>query len=134
MSRFVLDCSMTMAWCFDDEATPEADQVLASLANHEAVVPPLWRLEVVNVLLVAERKKRILPAQSHRFLELLDNLPIAVDTRVQPMSELLKLAREFRLTSYDACYLDLTLRAGLPLASLDGDLIAAGTKFGIPKF
>lgn len=133
MTRFVLDCSMTMAWCFEDEATPYSESILAALSRNEAVVPALWGLEVANVLLVAERKKRILPAQSRRFLELLHDLPISVDTQVKPAGELLNLARELQLTSYDACYLDLALRSGLPLASLDGDLVAAAKKLGVAK-
>jgi predicted nucleic acid-binding protein len=133
MTGFGLDCSMTMAWWFEDEATPYSESVLDLLARAEAVVPSLWSLEVANVLLIAERKQRILLAQSRRFIELLRELPISVDAHIQPIGELVHLARELRLTSHDACYLDLALRTGLPLASLDGDLVTAAETLGLPK-
>jgi len=107
VNRFALDCSMTMAWCFEDEATPYSESVLEALAEGEAVVPPLWSLEVANVLVVGERKKRLLPAQSLRFVELLQSLPITLDADVRPLGEILGLAREQGLSSYDASYLDL---------------------------
>lgn len=134
MTRFVLDCSMTMTWCFEDEATPYSESVLEALTEGEAVVPPLWSLEVANVLLVGERKKRLLPAQSLRFVELLQNLPITPDPDIRPLGEILGLAREQGLSSYDASYLDLAVRTGLPLASLDGDLLEAADRFGVARF
>lgn len=134
MNRFALDCSMTMAWCFEDEATPYSESVLEALADGEAFVPPIWSLEVANVLVVAERKKRLLPAQSLRFVELLQSLPIVLDAEVRPLGEVLGLAREQRLSSYDASYLDLAVRAGLPLASLDQPLLEAASRFGVARF
>jgi len=134
VSRFALDCSMTMAWCFEDEATPYSESVLEALADGEAVVPPIWTLEVANVLVVGERKKRLLPAQSLRFVELLQSLPITTDPDVRPLGELLGLAREQGLSSYDASYLDLAVRTGLPLASLDGHLLEAADRFGVARF
>lgn len=134
MSRFALDCSMTMAWCFEDEATPYSESVLEALADGEAIVPPIWSLEVANVLVVGERKKRLLPAQSLRFVELLQNLPITLDTEARPLGEILGLAREQGLSSYDASYLDLAVRTGLPLASLDGGLLEAADRFGVARF
>jgi len=134
VNRFALDCSMTMAWCFEDEATPYSESVLEALANGEAFVPPIWSLEVANVLVVGERKKRLLPAQSLRFVELLQSLPITLDSDVRPLGELLGLAREQRLSSYDASYLDLAVRTGLPLASLDGPLLEAASRFGVARF
>jgi predicted nucleic acid-binding protein len=123
-----------MAWCFGDEATPYSESVLEALAESEALVPPIWPLEVANVLLVGERKKRLVPAQSLRFVELLQSLPITLDADVRPLGELLGLAREQGLTSYDASYLDLAVRTGLPLASLDGDLLKAADRYGVARF
>jgi predicted nucleic acid-binding protein len=123
-----------MAWCFEDESTPYSESVLEALAEGEAVVPPIWPLEVANVLLVGERKKRLVPAQSLRFVELLQNLPITLSPDVRPPGVLLGLAREQGLSSYDASYLDLAIRTGLPLASLDGDLLAAADGFGVARF
>ena len=123
-----------MAWCFKDEATPYSESILEALAQGEAVVPPVWSLEVANVLLVGERKKRLVPAQSLRFVELLQSLPIVLDPDVRPLGELLGLARENGLSSYDATYLDLAVRTGLPLASLDGDLVKAAGRFGVARY
>lgn len=134
MTRFALDCSMTMAWCFENEATPYSESVLEALADGEALVPPIWSLEVANVLVVGERKKRLLPAQSLRFVELLQSLPITLDAEVRPLAELLGLAREQSLSAYDASYLDLAVRTGLPLASLDGPLLEAADRFGVARF
>jgi predicted nucleic acid-binding protein len=125
---------MTMAWCFEDEATPYSESILESLNDGEAFVPPIWSLEVANVLLVGEKKKRLLPAQSLRFVELLRGLPITLEADVRPLAEIFGLAREQGLTSYDASYLDLALRAGLPLASLDDDLVEAAERMGVPRF
>ena len=134
MNRFALDCSLTMAWCFEDEATPYSESVLEALADGEALVPPIWSLEVANVLVVSERKKRLLPAQSRRFVELLQSLPITLDAEVRPLGELLALARDQGLSSYDASYLDLAVRTGLPLASVDGPLLEAADRFGVARF
>jgi predicted nucleic acid-binding protein len=134
VSRFALDCSLTMAWCFEDEATPYSESVLEALAEGEAFVPPIWSLEVANVLVVGERKKRLLPAQSLRFVELLQSLPITLEAEVRPLGELLGLAREQGLSSYDASYLDLAVRTGLPLASVDGPLLKAAARFGVARF
>ncbi len=133
MKRFALDCSMTMSWCFEDESTPYSDSVLAALVEGAAIVPPIWSLEVANVLIVGERKKRLVPAQSLRFVELLQSLPITLDADVRPLGELLGLAREQGLSSYDASYLDLAVRTGLPLASLDGDLLEAADRYGVAR-
>ncbi len=121
-----------MAWCFGDEANPYADRVLDELAldDCEAVVPALWTLEVVNVLLVAERKKRLSPAQGRRFLELLAGLPITVEEEslYVRLPELLALGRECGLSAYDASYLELAERRGLALATGDKALRTAVTQ------
>jgi len=124
---------MTMSWCFEDESTPYSDSVLAALVEGAAIVPPIWSLEVANVLIVGERKRRLVPAQSLRFVELLQSLPITLDADVRPLGELLGLAREQGLSSYDASYLDLAVRTGLPLASLDGDLLEAADRYGVAR-
>lgn len=134
MKKFALDCSLTMAWCFEDEATPYSESVLEALAEGEAIVPPIWHLEVANVLIVGERKKRLAPAQSLRFVELLQSLPITLDIDVRPIGELLGLARDQGLSSYDASYLDLAVRNGLPLASLDRHLLEAADRYGVARF
>ena len=134
MTRFVLDCSVTMAWCFDDEATPYTNSVRDALVDIRAVVPSLWPLEVANVLLVAERRNRLEKADTTRFLALLQALPIRVDqgTSQRALREILDLAREQELSSYDASYLELAIREGLPLATLDGRVKDAAARVGVP--
>jgi predicted nucleic acid-binding protein len=136
MTRIVLDCSIAMAWCFEDEASPVADAVLASLAEREAAVPSLWPLEVANVLVLGERRGRITAAKAGRFLSLLSSLPIRVDDYAvhQAISELLNLARLHNLTAYDAAYLELAIREGGDMATLDDRLRQAAVNAGVRLF
>jgi predicted nucleic acid-binding protein len=133
---FVLDCSMTMAWCFDDEATPYTNAVRDRLADMRAVVPSLWPLEVANATIVGERRKRLDEARTLRFLAILKGLPIAIDaeTSDKAFSEIVHLARAHNLSAYDAAYLELAIRRGLPLATLDGKLKTAARAVGVPLF
>jgi predicted nucleic acid-binding protein len=136
MSHFVLDCSMTMAWWLEDEACPQADAVLASLKTQEALVPSHWTLEVANVLAICERRQRITVSRLSQILFLLGGLSISIDeqTSIKALGDILSLARAHRLTAYDAAYLELALRTGFPLASLDAELNATATSLGIPLF
>lgn len=133
---FVLDCSVTMAWCFDDEATPYTDGVRDGLAALRAVVPSLWSLEVANATIVGERRKRLDAARSQRFIALLEALPIILDdeTGNRAFGDVIHLARAHQLSAYDAAYLELAIRRGLPLACLDGKLKAAATAAGVLLF
>lgn len=133
MNRFVLDCSITMSWCFEDEKTPHGDGILELLKNEEsqAVVPSLWRLEVINVLGVAERRQRISLARSLLFLDFLLDLPILVDENPQDLKDLLILSKTYSLTAYDAAYFDLALREQIPLATGDKKLISAANSANI---
>jgi predicted nucleic acid-binding protein len=134
VQSFVVDNSVVMAWCFVDEASAYADGVLARLVDDQAVVPGIWPLEVANVLLVAERRKRLAEADCARFLSLLSGLPIAVEQESpqRMFSEIFALARENGLSSYDASYLDLAMRSGLPLATLDRGLREAAKRSNVP--
>lgn len=133
MKRFVIDCSVVMAWCFVDEADEYADSVLDMLASAEAVAPSIWALEVANVLLVGERRKRLKEADSARFIELLRELHITADneTADHALREILSIGREQGLSSYDAAYLELAMRHGLALATRDDALRRAAKKFGV---
>lgn len=133
---FVLDCSVTMAWCFDDEATPHTDGIRDSLADAAAVVPSIWPLEIANATIVGERRNRLDEARSRRFITLLESLPITVDdeTSSHAFSDTRHLARTYQLSAYDAAYLELAIRRGLPLACLDGKLKAAATAAGVSLF
>lgn len=125
MKEFVLDCSATLPWAFGSEATKETDALLTLLADGgKAWVPALWHLEVANALLGAQRRGRIDAAGIQQFLATLELLEIEVDpdTMTVAWSRSLILAESHGLTAYDAAYLELALRRGLPLASLDTDL------------
>jgi predicted nucleic acid-binding protein len=129
---FVLDASVAMTWCFEDEATPETEAVLDRLADDPAVVPVLWELEVANVLLVGERRGRLSEAQAARFVSLLATLPINVDPAPPPMTTMMATGRRHGLSAYDAAYLILAEHDGIPLATQDGRLREAARTAGVP--
>lgn len=133
MNRFVLDTSVALAWCFEDESSPAADEILDLLLSSEAVVPAIWSVEVANALLAGERRKRIRPAEVTRSLELLRSLNIRLDDAGLRLEagELVALARAQRLSAYDATYLSLAMREGIPLATLDRALGRAARQVGI---
>ena len=126
---FVLDCSVTMSWCFEEESEncQYAEQILKRLETEDAVVPRLWHLEVLNVLLASERRRRIAAQQSDSFLEYLSLLPIRTDSMPVTIQdhEVLALARKYQLSSYDTAYLALAVGEGLKIATQDRGLIAA---------
>jgi predicted nucleic acid-binding protein len=130
---FVLDCSITMAWCFEDEGNLFTDKLLSQMNHLKAVVPTIWPLEVVNVLLLAQSKKRISAIQSASFIDALSVLSIIVDpsTTSRAMHTILRFAENTKLTIYDAAYLELAFREKIPLATLDKDLIAAAKSMNI---
>ena len=133
MTAFVLDASIALAWCFADEATPATDALLDRLADEEAVAPALWRLEVADALAMSERRGRLSPAGLTRSVTLLQRLAVAVDLAGSDRAfrEVLDLARRERLTVYDAAYVELALRLGLPLASKDAQLRNAAAGLGL---
>ena len=134
--NFVLDASVALAWCFEDEGGDYATGVLNELRTSEAVATSLWPLEVVNGLLTAERRKRIDPPASGRFTRLLLSLPIVIDpvARRRVFDVTNALARKHALSSYDAACLELAMRLGVPIATLDGPLNAAARSEGIEAF
>ena len=132
-SGFVLDCSMAMTWCFEDEATPETDKILECFTNKIAVVPALWHLEVANVIALAERKGRLTENEAMEFWSLVDSLPITTDNILpeRGRKEIFHLARQYDLTVYDAAYLDIAIRYSFPLATLDKELIQTARRIDI---
>lgn len=125
---FVLDCSMAMAFVLRDESTDDTDAILDRLGQgSSAVVPALWRWEVANVLLMAQRRGRVTPADAHRHMAQLRGLPIEMDETAceESWSAAFALAQKHSLSSYDATYLEVAIRRGIPLASLDRELRAA---------
>ena len=135
MSGFVLDNSVTMRWCFDSGAHGYADRVLEQLATQKATafVPLLWRYEVSAVLARAETKGVLSALKTAEFLEDLAALDIRVDDESanRVLTDVHRIAVRYRLTSYDAAYLELALRRDLPLATLDADLLAASKAAGV---
>ena len=136
---FVLDNSVTMRWFFGDGKPQElayAGKVLDAMKKANALVPATWGLEVANVIARAEAKGWVTEARSGAFLEMLEGVDIEVDTATfqHAMSDTLQLARRYKLSAYDASYLELALRQGIPLATLDEDLQKAAKKSGVKKF
>lgn len=139
--NFVLDASVTMTWLLADSKPADqryAGSVLASLAENDiaAAVPVTWGLEVANVVARAEARRLVTEAQSEAFLEMLAGIRLSPDPATFPRAlvETLGLARRYRLSSYDASYLELALRLGLPLATLDSDLLKAARTAGIKRY
>jgi len=132
----VVDASLAVAGCFEDEVTPYTDAVLVHLRNESAIVPAIWPLEVGNALILGERRDRIGRAEMDEALHRLQSLPIVI--AVEPLdhvwTSVLDLARAQRRTAYDASYLDLALRRGAPLATLDARLRDATLKVVVPLF
>src|SRR5271165_1712396 len=125
----ILDSSVTMARLYTNETTPAIVEVFDRVISGGAWVPSLWRLEVANALEFGARRGRTDAAFRDAGLRDLALLPIRVDseTAAHAWGETLRLAENHRLTLYDAAYLELALRRGLPLASLDAELRAAAT-------
>jgi predicted nucleic acid-binding protein len=128
--RFVLDASVTINWAMRDEAHPVADLAFSELQAGAAVVPAIWWYEVRNILVVNERRRRITPADSNRFLADLDVLEIGIDDGLDDAA-VMDLSRRLGRTIYDAAYLALALRMRLPLATLDKNLASAAASEGI---
>jgi predicted nucleic acid-binding protein len=130
----VLDSSATLGWVYPDEASPIASQIFELVAASGAWVPSLWRLEVANSLQIGIRRGRIDTSFRDTALADLGRLNIAVDPDTGNLvwTTIVQFADRFRLTIYDAAYLELAQRRSLPLASLDNALCAAARALGVP--
>ena len=133
---FVLDTSVTLSWHFDDEISPYADRVLGALGGDSALAPAIWAIEVANGLAVGERRGRLSGARLLQAVEETLALPVAVTnySTLDALRSVLALAREYRLTAYDAAYLELAIREGLELATQDEDPRRAATQAGVTLF
>ena len=131
MPRIIIDASTTLAWLFDEDAG--AAQVGNVLETSELVAPWLWRLEVTNAILVRQRRKLLTEAQSFRLLYLIDELTIDLigEPATRTATTLAEIARPHQLSAYDAVYLELAIRLGLPLFTRDGNLRAAAAHVGV---
>jgi predicted nucleic acid-binding protein len=133
MTGLVIDASSVLSWCFEDEGGPESDALIDKVVANGAAVPGLWSLELANGLVSGERRRRIKPAESAAFIAMIEDLPISVDstTGTRALHETINLARDHRLSAYDAAYLELAMRLGLPLATADHGLAAAAARVGV---
>ena len=136
MTDFVLDNSVAMRWLLKTRKVADqqyADDILDSLLGASALVPNLWHLEATNVLLSAEKRDEISLGEIEGFVSQLENLPILTDsmTSHQAFNRTLTLTRAYKLSSYDAAYLELAIREGLPIATLDKNLTKAAMKAGV---
>ena len=128
---FVADASVTAAWFLPNQANGYTDAVLARLANEPVHMPCLWPFEFANILAVLERRRKLTRTQAVGIVERLAPLPLAVDPIAPSANRLLELAHEYGLSAYDAGYLELATRLGIPLASKDGPLRAAAERVGL---
>ncbi len=122
----VLDASVTLAWHFQDDDSAYAETVLRAVNQQGSVglVPALWQLEVVNSLLVAERRMRFSQEQTELFFRVIQDVPVDIEgpPDLFTLERIMTLARRRGLTAYDAAYLELAARRGAPLATLDKTL------------
>ena len=136
---FVLDASVALLWLVPKThpaGAAYADSALLALKESQAIVPSLFALEIANVVAKVEAKGIVSEADSQRFISLMGQLELVTDieTTAHALGDTLNLARRYRLSAYDAAYLELALRRGLPLATLDADLAQAATRAGLPTF
>lgn len=136
MKCFVLDCSVTMGWCFEDEKSDECDRILEDLKTEKVkgVVPSLWHLEVVNVLQVAEKKGRIQFSRSLLFLDFLSELSFQVDEMPYNTKNLLMISNTYGLSAYDSVYMDLAVRMQIPLATFDKKIRSVAYLAGVTLY
>ena len=132
--RFVVDNSIALAWCFQDEQTPQIMALLDRVCESGAVAPQLWPIEALNGLLSAERRGRINKDMRERLAGFLRDLPIRIDdaTADRIWTSTAQLAAAHQLTAYDATYLELAIRLGFALATSDAALVAAAERVGVP--
>jgi predicted nucleic acid-binding protein len=134
MPAFVLDSSVTLAWALPRQQTERTKALLVETTEYGALTTTLWPIEVANVLLIYERRKQITTAERTSAITFYNNLPVEIDdqTSARAWNATYDLALTHKLTVYDAGYLELSLRSGLPLATLDHALAQAATSCGVP--
>ena len=130
---WVADCSLAMAWCFEDEVTPRTEALLDRTETDPVVVPLHWALEVTNVLRTAVKRGRLTEARSLQKAAALMSLSVRYDSLTHQLAftSTYQLAQKYKLTSYDAAYLELAIRLGADLATTDDGLIHAAKKAGV---
>lgn len=135
MSLFVIDASVALAWFFEDEYSPYAEAIANLLLQGQAIAPIIWPLEMANAMLTSMRRGRFPESQALSMIDALRRLPVVLDQDIAPMAlaqAALGLGATYRLSAYDASYLELAVRRGLPLATLDARLKQAASATGLP--
>jgi predicted nucleic acid-binding protein len=129
----VLDASIALAWVLPGESAPRTEALHQRVKRDGAYASHVWRLEVTNIIVQAERARRITEADTGRIVTMLDSLPIAIDRDGvdQVFGRVVDLARTTGLTTYDASYIELAIRLGLPLATNDGPMTTAANNLGV---
>ena len=128
---FVLDNSVVSGWFLDDQACAYCELIATRLQTVRAIAPPLLQLEYTNVMRTACKRQKMIAAQAHQIVAMLAELPIDIDNASLHPSQVLDLALRYDLTSYDAVYLDLALRRGVPIATRDQALANAALVAGV---
>jgi predicted nucleic acid-binding protein len=134
MTLCILDASVALAWSFKDEVSPYAAFIVGSMKHHRALAPLIWPLEINNALISAVRRGRIDELVAHRIRTTLDRLPVDIDAEIavgRLGQRILDLGVEHGLSAYDASYLELAARRGVPLATLDDRLVRAANETGV---
>ena len=135
MTRFVLDASTVLTWCFPDEEAQKAQEISERIAGGDTVVvPAFWRHEILNALLVGERRNRLTAKLIQAFIADLNRLPVDIDdgaTQDVVFNTTQALCRKHGLTAYDAAYLEIAIRSACPLATADEDLRRAAAAEGV---
>lgn len=133
MARFVVDNSVVVAWGLNEESA-YADAILRIVPDADVIAPSVWPVEFGNVLVVAERRKRLTAMEVTRLRDLVAALRISVvpEPPGRVLTDVLALARQEKLSTYDASYLDLAIREGVPMATLDAALRDAAIRRGVP--
>jgi predicted nucleic acid-binding protein len=134
VNRFVLDASIVLTWCFPDEDSRRAEETSERIAAGERVaVTAFWRYEILNALLIGERRKRLSQELVKTFIEDLNRLPVDVDeaSAATVFVSTQVLCRKHGLTPYDAAYLEIAIRFGYPLATVDANLRRAALAEGV---
>ncbi len=134
VTRLVLDCSVAASWLFEDEADPLGEEVLDHLEEGQAIVPPIWPVEIAAVLAGSVRRKRMNIEDIETSIGYLRKFDIAVDSLTVDPVLLARLALASGLSVYDAMYLELARRHALPLATLDKKLSAAARQNGVQLY
>ena len=136
MSDVIVDASVTAPFLIPDEAGDRSGRLIEKLVGGNAIVPQHWRLEVANLGRKAVRQARMTREELHEAVALLGTWPVRVDGQTNDLawSRILDIASDNNLTSYDAAYLELAKRTGLPLATADRALLHAAPREGVKLF